>query len=123
MMPGGKLPRQDTELVILRVGHLTGAEYERHQHAPMAIAAGLTQADVDRSAQPGSDGWAGRHAVLIDAVDELHEKRDLSDASWAALQPHYDEQQLIELVMLVGAYEMVAMTINTLGVQIESEAA
>ena len=120
LMPGGKLPRQDTELVILRVGHLTGAEYERHQHGPMALKAGLTQADVERSGQPGQDGWSGRHAALIAAVDELHETRNLSDASWAALKPHYDERQLIELVMLTGAYEMVAMTINTLGVQIES---
>jgi len=123
MMPGGKLPRQDTELVILRVGHLTGAEYERHQHAPMALEAGLAQADVDRSGRPGQDGWSGRHAAVIAAVDELHANRDLSDASWAGLQRHYDEQQLIELVMLVGAYEMVAMTINTLGVEIESGSA
>jgi alkylhydroperoxidase family enzyme len=120
MMPGGRLPRQDTELVILRVGHLTGAEYERRQHAPMAIKAGLSQADVDRSAQSGSDGWSGRHAAVIAAVDELHANRDLEDATWDALKEHYDERQLIEFVMLVGAYEMVAMTINTLGVQIES---
>jgi alkylhydroperoxidase family enzyme len=123
LMPGGKLPRQDTELVILRVGYLTGAQYERHQHTPMALKAGLTQADVERSARPGAAGWSGRHAAVIAAVDELHETRNLSDASWAALKPHYDERQLIELVMLTGAYEMVAMTINTLGVQIESGAA
>jgi alkylhydroperoxidase family enzyme len=123
LMPGGKLPREDTELVILRVGHLTGAEYERHQHKPMARKAGLSEADVERSAVAGTDGWSGRHAALVAAVDELHARRDLSDASWAALQRHYDEQQLIELVMLVGAYEMVAMTINTLGVQIESGSA
>ncbi|MBV8385841.1 MAG: carboxymuconolactone decarboxylase family protein, partial [Acidimicrobiia bacterium] len=28
MMPGGKLPRRDTELVILRVAHLRNCEYE-----------------------------------------------------------------------------------------------
>jgi hypothetical protein len=92
LMPGGKLPRQDTELVILRVGHLTGAEYERHQHAPMALKAGLTQADVERSGQPGQDGWSGRHAA-----------------------PQLNAPQ-----MPTGAYEMVSMTIYTLGVQIES---
>ena len=56
---------------------------------------------------------------MIAAVDELHGRRNVSDATWAASPRHYDEKQLIELVMLTGAYEMVAMTINTLGVEIE----
>lgn len=119
LMPRGKLPRQDTELVILRVGYLTGAEYERVQHTPMALKAGLTQADVERSAQPGTEGWTGRHAAVVAAVDQLHERSNVDDATWADLRTHYDERQLIELVMLTGAYEMVAMTINTLGVEVE----
>ena len=32
LMPGGKLPRIETELVILRVAHNTGCDYEWGHH-------------------------------------------------------------------------------------------
>src|ERR1700752_5257473 len=36
----GRLPRRDTELVILRVGHLRGCEYELQQHRRLALRRG-----------------------------------------------------------------------------------
>ena len=41
----------------------------------------------------------------------------LSDATWDELRPLYSDRELIELCMLVGHYEMLAMTLNTLRVQ------
>ena len=51
------------------------------------------------------------------ALDELHERRELSDEVWAELRRHLDEPLLIELCMLIGHYEMLAMTINSLGIE------
>src|SRR5690606_22037398 len=47
LMPGGRLPRRDTELVILRVASRAGSEYEWTQHAAMGRRAGLTDAQVE----------------------------------------------------------------------------
>ena len=73
LMPRGGLPRRDTELVILRVAHLTGAEYEAVHHRRMARAAGLSAAQVD--AIGGDDAAAApfspRQQLLLRAVDEL----------------------------------------------------
>src|SRR3954451_20203059 len=41
LMPGGKLPRRDTELVILRVSHNTGCAYEWSHHERIGQKAGL----------------------------------------------------------------------------------
>ena len=41
------------------------------------------------------------------------------DATWAALAEVYDIPQLIEVPMLVGQYHLVAMTLNSLGVQLD----
>ena len=41
-MPGGKLPRADTELVILRVAHLTECDYEWDHHERIGRRAGLS---------------------------------------------------------------------------------
>ena len=40
LMPGGKLPRRETEMVILRVAHLRQCAYEFEHHARLARRAG-----------------------------------------------------------------------------------
>jgi AhpD family alkylhydroperoxidase len=118
LMPFGALPRRETELVILRVAHLRGCAYEWEHHRHLGRRAGVTSADlVWIEAGPDASGWSERERVILTAVDELHADGDLSDASWASLREHLDERQAIELVMLVGHYEMLATTIGTLRIQ------
>jgi AhpD family alkylhydroperoxidase len=118
LMPGGTLPRRETELVILRVAHLRDCEYERDHHVRIGNRAGLTDADLARVADgPSADGWSEHERVLLTAVDELHAQHDLSDATWDQLTEQYDERRLIELVFLVGHYEMLATFIGTLRIE------
>jgi AhpD family alkylhydroperoxidase len=118
LMPGGRLPRRDTELVILRVAHLRGCAYELEHHVHLAARAGLGAAEVERVLiGPDADGWSPREQALLVAVDQLVHQHDLTDAAWDALQAHLDERARIELVMLVGHYEMLATTISALRVQ------
>lgn len=118
LMPGGTLPRAETELLILRVAHNCGSPYEWQQHARIAQAAGLSAADVARVREgPAAAGWAPRRALLLRAADELHATHTLSDELWAALRPQLSDEGLIELCLVVGHYEMLAMTLNALRVQ------
>src|SRR5215213_4984194 len=48
LMPGGKLPRADTEILILRVAHLCGCEYEWSHHEHMGRRAGLSAEEIAR---------------------------------------------------------------------------
>jgi AhpD family alkylhydroperoxidase len=122
LMPGGRLPRRESELVILRVAHLRSCRYELDHHVRLGRRAGVTAADVDRVlAGPGADGWTARERVLLEAVDELHEAGDLGDATWSALRDHLDERCAIELVLLVGHYEMLATAIAALRIQPDEE--
>jgi AhpD family alkylhydroperoxidase len=118
LMPGGKLPRPDSELVILRVAHNCECEYEWRHHERLAEVAGLDAETVAR-VRDGADaaGWSGRQAALLRATDELHAERRLSDGGWEDLRPHLSDAQAIELCMLVGHYEMLAMTLNALQVE------
>jgi AhpD family alkylhydroperoxidase len=118
LMPRGRLPRRDTELVILRVAANTGSEYERRHHEHLGRRAGLTADDLARvAAGPDAPGWSERDATLLRAVDELHADRRISDGVWAQLATHRSDVDLIELCMLVGHYEMLAMTIESLRIQ------
>jgi alkylhydroperoxidase family enzyme len=117
-MPGGVLPRAETELLILRVAHNCGCEYEWRHHERLGVAAGLGHEDVERVRQgPDAAGWSQRQELLLRAADELDAERTISDSLWAELRPLYSDRELIELCMLVGHYEMLAMTLNALGVQ------
>lgn len=118
LMPGGKIDRRTTELLILRVAHLAECEYELEHHKRLAARAKLTTVEVDRVAEgPSALGWSARDQALLRAVDELHERRDLTDATWAEVREHLDEEQAIELVLLVGHYEMLATAIRTLRIE------
>ncbi len=117
-MPRGSLPRRDTELLILRVADNCGCSYEWQQHDRIARAAGLDGDAVARvRVGPGADGWSQRQTLLLLAADELHAQRDISDELWTRLCAELSDVELIELCMLVGHYEMLAMTLNSLRVQ------
>lgn len=118
LMPGGKLPREETELVILRVAHNTGSEYEWAQHERIAVRAGMSETEVARVREgPDAEGWSERQALLLRAVDAMHADGRIGDELWPELARHLDEVRLIELCMLIGHYEMLAMTLNSLQVE------
>jgi len=118
LMPRGRLPRRETELVILRVSELASCEYERVHHIHLGRRAGLTDRDLERVVRgPEAAGWSRRERAILAAVDALHHARDLDDAQWSALRGHLDEREAIELLLLAGHYEMLATTINTLRIE------
>jgi AhpD family alkylhydroperoxidase len=123
LMPGGTLPRAQTELVILRVAHNCGCDYEWGHHEHLGRAAGLSAEEIERvRAGPDAAGWTEPQRLLLRAADELHQHRTISDELWEELRGLLDEPRLIELFMLIGHYEMLAMTLNALAVQPDAPA-
>jgi alkylhydroperoxidase family enzyme len=47
----------------------------------------------------------------------------VGDATWAALAADLDEQQLLDLVFTVGAYDLVAMAFRAFGVELDTDLA
>jgi alkylhydroperoxidase family enzyme len=120
LMPRGELPRTETELVILRVAHNCDSEYERAQHVRIGRRVGLTKQQIERVADGhDAEGWSERERALLRASDELHADRVISQTTWSELAAHYGERELIEICMLIGHYEMLAMVLASLRVQPE----
>lgn len=115
MMPRGRLRRRDTELVILRVAHLRGSTYELEHHERLGRQAGLTEDELLRVvAGPAAPGWDDRDRALLLAAEDLVLAGDLDDDTWSLLRAHLDEAQAIELLFLVGHYDLLATVIRTL---------
>ena len=114
-------PRQLRELVILRVAHLTGSEYEWSHHRKMAEREGMDAAklrDLPRWEQ--SDAYSEPERAALRLADETHDLT-VSDRTVASLSESFGPGQVVELVMLASLYEAVARMIHALGVEVEEE--
>jgi 4-carboxymuconolactone decarboxylase len=119
LLYGSTLPDRLRELAVLRVAHRRNCEYEWRHHVRMGGEAGLSD-DVIDGIQRGEAVDELDRAVLA-AVDELEDKSEISDATWATLSEHLDERQRMDLVFTIGCYGALAMAINTFGVEPDSE--
>jgi 4-carboxymuconolactone decarboxylase len=117
------LSLRDREVVIDRVCARCGAEYEWGVHvAAFSEAAALTPAQNAAIANPDADDGplTPRDRLLVQMVDELHERGTVSEALWPELAALWSTQQLLELLMLAGWYHAIAYVCNAARVPLES---
>ncbi len=112
------LPPRARELIILRTGYRCKSEYEWGQHAIIARQVGISDEEIRSvAAGPEAPGWDPFEALLLRAVDELHEEQTIDDLTWDALSKKYSVQQMMDLVFTVGQYTLVSMALNAFGIQ------
>jgi len=112
------LSARQRELLILRVALLRRCEYEWAQHVVLGANAGLTSDEIGWIVEgPERPDWDVLDRGMLRAVDELLERAEVSDSTWAELALHLDEHQLMDLVFTVGAYETLAMAFQSFGVE------
>jgi alkylhydroperoxidase family enzyme len=114
------LDRPLQELIILRVAILTASDYEWGRHRIAAREVGLADEKVAalvdwRSATVYSE--AERAALAV--TDEATRDVEASAGAIAELRRHYSEQQTVEIVLLVGMYNMVSRFLRSLAIDQE----
>jgi alkylhydroperoxidase family enzyme len=121
LLLGSTLRDRDRELLILRTSWLRDSEYELVRHAHNAKRVGISDEELARipigSTAPG---WDLLDALLLRAVEELCSEYRIANATWIQLEKHYTQQQLMDIAFTVGAYDMLAMAFNTIGVEPEA---
>jgi alkylhydroperoxidase family enzyme len=116
------LSTRQRELLILRVAALRNADYEWAQHAVLATDAGLSAEEIARVADaPDAPDWSALERAMLAAVDELIDDALITDSTWMALSSELDEQQLMDLVFTVGAYDLLAMALKSFGVELDAD--
>lgn len=121
---GTEIDGQCRELAVIRVAILNNVEYVLRAHGPAyALKEGLTPAQVDAlSAWRSSDLFSERQRVLLAYVDSITRQIDVPDEVFAALKIHFSERQIVELTMLIGAYNMLTRCLKALQVDPEPTA-
>jgi alkylhydroperoxidase family enzyme len=118
LLAHGRLPAWDRELIVDRVTGRYGALQEWGMHATFySPPAGLTEQHIQSVAgDPSADGdlWDPEDLELFAAVDELCDTTELTERTWESLVTRYDEQQLLEFIIVVGWYRMISSMCNGL---------
>jgi alkylhydroperoxidase family enzyme len=113
----GVLSHRDHELLALRAAWNCGSEFEWVEHVEYAREAGLTDDEIAHVAESLANGtWTPAERALLEAADELHADRDISDTTWAVLAEHYDSPAVVEILFVVGQYSMLSMVANAAGI-------
>lgn len=122
----GTLDPADRETVIHRTTARCGAAYEWGVHARIfAPALGLGE-DWLRATWSGAEddpAFTPHQRLLVRAVDELHDTGAWTDATAAAVGEQLTDEQVVELVCLVGFYHLVSFCCGAFGLAPEPWAA
>ena len=122
LLGGSGLPAREREIVILRTGFRAGSEYEFGQHTRIGRDAGLRDEEIAALADvAGAAQWSDDDAALVAMVDELCDDDVVTDATWERLSSRWNDEQLIELLVLAGFYRLVSGVLNSAGIALEAD--
>ena len=111
------------EIVTLYVAWTCRSEYEWLSHVREGLQRGLTHEDFEAIRQGASSPrWTDFERSLLRLVDEMRDGHTISDATWAALSPHFDTRGMMDLVFTVANYITLSAIVNGLRVPPEAGA-
>jgi 4-carboxymuconolactone decarboxylase len=107
------------EVAVLRAALASRSDYLWDHHVPLAERAGLKSAEIDeiRAGEPSDPV----DLLVVRAVDELNGQHVITEETWRALGEHLGDEQRLDLIFTVGGYQLLALVVNTLGIQPEHD--
>jgi 4-carboxymuconolactone decarboxylase len=107
------LPRKLNELAIIITARHWTAQYEWYAHKRAALEAGLNPAIVDAIAggkRPAS--MQPDEETIYAFSTELLNTKQVSDATFEATKKAFGERGVVDLVAVIGYYQLVSMVLN-----------
>jgi len=108
------------ETAILRVAYLSKAAYEIYHHEAVGREVGLTQAQLDAIARGGADpALSPEQQALLAFTDDVVLRVKASDENLAAVRRFLDDSAVVDVLLTIGCYMMVARLLETTGVELD----
>lgn len=112
------------EIAILAVGWITRAPYEWSHHVKIGQEFGVTEDDI-RGLIAEIDGKPNKLEPLaktvIKAAAEMTKDMAASDATFAELKKHFDNERLTDLVITIAFYNAVVRYLGTMQIDVEPD--
>jgi 4-carboxymuconolactone decarboxylase len=107
------LPPKISELAILITARQWTQQFEWHHHHPIALEQGVKPAIAQAIAEGRRPRDMGEdEEIVYELCGELRQNQRVSDETYARALARFGEQGIIELVVLVGYYTLMAMVMN-----------
>ncbi len=120
--PGGSLPRELKELVILQSSIDNACQFCTNSHIDIARGLGMGEEPVSMLEDQDLMSPAFRVALAYTAAVRADSNR-ISDARFESLREHYSDPEIVELTFLVGYINMLNWFNNALQVEYRGELA
>jgi alkylhydroperoxidase family enzyme len=120
LFTGNRLDVRLRELVIMRIGWQTGSCYEWTQH--WRVARGLNIPERDLLAVRdwrAARCFAALERAALAATDETLQDGHISNRTWPKLGKQLPADQLVELVIAIGNWNMFSQLLQSLAVPLE----
>jgi 4-carboxymuconolactone decarboxylase len=120
LMTRGKLDKKLREIAILRNARVCGSLYEYTQHVPIAKSTGLSDEQIT-----AIDHWETAKCfgelerLVLRFTDEVARSIKGTHATLEALQKSLGPGEIVELIMAIGFWGMVARILETTEVELE----
>src|SRR5208283_2048974 len=99
----GVVPPHLRELAILRVGQINKAVYEWTQHVPIALRAGVRQAQIDALPHwENSSEFSETEKEILRYTDEETMNVRVKDKTFTAVRAILSEEGVVELTTAIG---------------------
>ena len=107
-----------SEMAILITAREWTAQYEWFAHYPLAIKGGLDPklaADIAEGKRPTN--MKSDETALYDLATQLYHDKKVSDAVYKAAFAQFGERGIMDIIGIMGYYDLVSMTLNTMQAQ------
>lgn len=109
------------ELAILRVARLTPARYEWVQHVPIALAVGATPEQVAALEHDDTEAacFDETDRLVLRFTTEVVRDARASEATFAAMAARFPPREIVELLLAIGFYMLMARLMETVDIDLE----
>jgi 4-carboxymuconolactone decarboxylase len=109
----GDLPAHLRELAILQAARTTDTEYEWVQHEAIARAVGMTDEQIEACRNGDADD------LVLRFTEEVVRDAAPSDETFAAMAERFPPRQIVELILVIGNYMMLARLMATAQIDLD----
>jgi AhpD family alkylhydroperoxidase len=109
------LPPAIREMIILRVAVLNRAQYEFDAHVPHAEKAGVSEEKIEALKQSAiAQSFSVQEQAILRLTDVMTREIQVPDSIFAPIKNEFNDQEILELVTTIAAYNMVSRLLNAL---------
>ena len=120
LMTRAKLDAGLRELAILRTAKVSRSVYEWTQHVPIARAVGVTEVQIAAMDNPREAGcFNPLERLVLEFTDQVARNVKGSPETLAELKKHLGPTEIVELILSIGFWGLVARLLETTEVDLE----